>query len=70
MTMRGKKNSVIVRKSSFEMQQPVCWNAVERKVYVTTMANSQTVMQTSLATLEFLQRREASTCKDTGKQDI
>lgn len=43
------------------MQQPVFWKAVDREEYVTTMANSQTEMHTHLATLEFLQRREAST---------
>lgn len=31
MTTRGRKNSVTVRKSSFERQQPACWKAVERK---------------------------------------
>lgn len=31
MTTRGRKNSVTVRKSSFERHQPACWKAVERK---------------------------------------
>lgn len=63
MMTRGRKNSVMVRKSSFERQQPGCWKAVERKEQVTTMANSQTETHTHLATPEFLHRRDASTFK-------
>lgn len=31
ITRSGRKNSVMVRNRSLEMQQPVCWRAVERK---------------------------------------
>lgn len=31
MMTRGRKNSVMVRKRSFERRQPGCWKAVERK---------------------------------------
>lgn len=57
----------MVRTRSFERQQPGFWKAVDRKEYVTTIASSQTETHTHLATLWFLHRWEASTCKDKRK---
>lgn len=31
MMMSGRKNSVMVRRSIFDRQQPGCWKAVDRK---------------------------------------